>query len=137
MFLYLTDPKRKNTGFDSERAKRTVELLSDEGFLDDKRYLKLLLRKMDLALFGPRKIRETLVRHRFPPRFVEAAMARSVDFSQRAILFLQKMGKAEELVQSPEGRKKLVDTLVRRGYDYSSARFAVDEISEDDTVFSD
>ncbi len=133
MMVYLTDPRRKNTAFPPDVAERTVAFLSQEGLLDDKRYLKLLVRKMDEALFGLGKIRETLIRHRFPPRFVEAALARKIDYGARACALLQKRSTTPALLQTQPGRKKLMDYLVRQGYDYSTARSAVDSCSEWDS----
>ena len=55
MTEYLTDPKRKNTGFPEEVALQTVLRLREEGFLDDKRYLLRLVRRGDESLVGPRR----------------------------------------------------------------------------------
>lgn len=137
MLAYLVDPRRKNTGFPPEVAERVVALLKDEGFLDDKRYLRIAVRKLDLALAGPRKMRETLTRHRFPPQYVEAALNRRVDYTARAKAILDKRSGAAALAQTPQGRKKLMDHLVRQGYDFSTARSAVDAFSGDDSIFSD
>ncbi len=130
MFSYLSDPNRKSTAFSEEIAERTIALLISEGFLDDKRYLKLFVRRLDEKGYGPRRIRQELVRHRFPPRYVEAAMNRNVDHSRRALRFLQKKAGADQNAKTPEGRKKLVDALVRYGYDYSTARGAVENFSK-------
>lgn len=130
MLAYLTDPRRKSTAFPQEIAERTVSLLISEGFLDDKRYLQLLVRRLDAKGFGPRRIRQELSRHRFPPRYVEAALARNVDYTRRALRFLQKKAGAAELSSTPEGRKKLCDALVRYGYDYATAGSAVGLFSQ-------
>ncbi|MBR2616326.1 MAG: RecX family transcriptional regulator [Clostridia bacterium] len=134
---YLSDPKRKNTGFSPEIAQRVVAILVEEGFLDDKRYLRLAVAKLDRALAGPRRIREHLTRHRFPTRFVEAALSRSIDYESRALRLLEKRKGAEELALTPQGRKKLTDYLVRQGYDYGTARGAMAKFSDGEDLDSD
>ncbi|MBE6712884.1 MAG: hypothetical protein E7580_05110 [Ruminococcaceae bacterium] len=135
MQAYLTDCRRK-VFFSAEVAERTVCLLVQEGFLDDKRYLKLLVRHLDAKCYGPRRIRQELVRRRFSPSYVEAALSRGVDYSARALKFLKERNGAETLSKTPAGRKKLQDALVRYGYDYSTAVAAVNNFSRDDD-FSD
>lgn len=130
MLAYLSDPRRKNTGFSTEIAERVVSFLVENALLDDKRYLRLAVEKLDNALVGPRKIREKLVQHRFPPRYVEAALARNVDYTRRAFKLLTKRAGASAQVKTPAGKKKLMDYLVRQGYDYSTATGAVNRFAE-------
>lgn len=138
MFRYLTDPHRKNTGFEEETARRTVELLISEGFLDDKRYFLLYLKRLDEKCVGPRKIREELTRHGFPRRYVEAALARDVFWTGRAVKLLMKKNNAKALTETVAGKKKLMDHLVRQGYDYAAAREAVEGISDtEESPFSE
>ena len=135
MQAYLTDRNRK-AYFSAEIAERTVCLLVQEGFLDDKRVLKLFVRHLDEKCYGPRRIRQELIRHRFSASYVEAALARNVDYSARALKLLEKRAGAKELAKTPAGRKKLQDALVRFGYDYSTALGAVKNFSREDD-FSD
>ena len=130
MQKYLSDPRRKNTGFPEETAERTVVFLAENGLLDDKRYLRLAVEKLDRALVGPRKIRETLTKHSFPPRYVEVALARKIDYTRRAFKLLGTRAGAAEHVRTAPGKKKLTDYLVRQGYDYSTATSAVNRFSE-------
>ena len=132
MVSYLSDPHRKNTGFSEEIARRTADLLVAEGYLDDKRYFLLYLKKLDQSLFGPRKIRRELVRHRFPSSYIEAAMNRKIAFEKRACQLLLRKNQASSLAKTPAGRKKLSDWLVRQGYDYSVAAVAISKISGED-----
>ncbi len=134
MMVYLTDPKRKNTGFPKELAEKCVSFLVKEGYLDDKRYLKWIVRKLDRALVGPRKIRETLVRHRFPPGYVEAALNRDIDYVPRAQKLLESKKKPTE--NTMQARKKQMDFLVRQGYDWATARSAMERVWQE-TDFSD
>ncbi len=134
MLLYLTDPRRKNTGFDREIGEKTVQFLRENGFLDDRRYLKEIVSKMDRSCYGPRKIREILIRHRFPPSYVEAALSRNVDYDKRARKRLDQIPRAKEISQTEPGRKKLVDALVRYGFDFSSARGAVEDLSGEEII---
>ncbi len=129
MQVYLTDRNRK-VYFSSEIAERTVCLLVQEGFLDDKRYLKLFVRHLDQKCYGPRRIRQELVRHRFSASYVDAALSRSINYCARAVRLLEKRPGATEHAKTPAGRKKLQDALVRYGYDYSTALAAVKQFSD-------
>ncbi len=129
MFLYLTDSHRK-TYFPEEIADRCVSLLTDQGFLDDKRYLKLCVRHLDEKCYGPRRIRQELVKKHFPSRFVDAAMSRRIDYTARAVCRLKALPDAERKAKTPEGRKKLQDALVRYGFDYATARSALAAFSD-------
>lgn len=133
MQAYLTDRQRK-VSFPAEIAERTVCLLVQEGFLDDKRYLKLFVRHLDEKCYGPKRIRQELVRHRFSAAYVDAALARRIDYTSRAIRFLQKKSGADVLARTPAGRKKLQDALVRYGYDYSTALGAVKAFAQEDDL---
>ena len=134
---YLTDPKRKNTAFPEEIATKAVDFLRQEGFLDDKRYLRLAVAKLDRSLAGKRKIRQVLSRHLFPPAYIEAALNRPIDYAARALALLEKKSGAGETAKTPAGRKKLTDYLIRQGYDYGTAREALSNFSEEDDPFLD
>lgn len=131
MQAYLTDRNRK-AYFSPEIAERTVCLLVQEGFLDDKRVLKLFVRSLDEKCYGPRRIRQELIRHRFSASYVDAVLNRRIDYSARALKLLEKKTGAERLAETPAGRKKLQDALVRYGYDYSTALRAVKIFSRED-----
>ena len=126
MEAYLTDPRR-SVSFSPEIAQRTVCLLVEEGFLDDKRYLRLFVKHLDEKCCGPRRIRQELIRRRFPPRFVEAVLDRKVDYTRRAKTFLQKKYGAAPLSLTPSEKKKYQDALIRYGYDYAAASSAISE----------
>lgn len=132
MLAYLSDPRRKSTAFPKEIAERTVSLLVAEGFLDDKRYLKLFVKRLDEKGYGPRRMKGELSRHLFPPRYIEATMERKIDYTRRALRFLQKKAGAADLAKTPEGRKKLCDALLRYGYDYTAAGSAVKLFSQNE-----
>ena len=135
MILYLTDTRR-SAFFSPEIAERTVALLRENGFLDDKRYLKNFVRILDGKFYGPRRIRQELVKHHFPAKYIDAVLSRSVNYENRALHFLEKKSGAKEKSFSAPGRKKLMDALVRYGYDYSTAKIAVAKFSgEEDEIF--
>lgn len=135
MMGYLTDPHRKATGFPEDVAERCTALLVGEGYLDDLRYLKLCLRRYDARLYGPRRIRQELVKHQFSQKYIEAALNRSVDLKDRAVKALVKREKAKRKETTPAENKKRIDFLVRLGYDFSTARDAVSRFIGDE--FSD
>ena len=124
MMAHLTEKRPGREPFSQEAAKETVRFLLQQGLLDDKRYLRLLLAKMDASLYGPRKIREELKKRKFSPALVERAFSRELDQAARAKTLLEKERKTG-LSQTPEGRKKLCAFLVRKGYDYAAANAAI------------
>ncbi len=131
MLSYLSDPRRKNTAFSRQIADRTVNFLLQEGFLDDLRYLKNILRRLDQALVGPRKIRAELTKKCFSARYIEAALEREIDYTDRARRLVSLRKDARELIGTPSGKKKLMDFLVRRGYDYGTASAALGMFSDE------
>ena len=135
MFRYLTDPHRKSCGFPEDLAASAVDLLVREGFLDDVRVLKLVLKKTADRSFGPRRVREELVRHRFKKHHIEAVMRRPVDYKARAVRWIRENGAAQALLATPASKKKLADRLVRLGYDYTTAFDAIASVTEDDSSF--
>jgi len=132
MMTYLTDPHRKATGFPEDVAERCTALLVGEGYLDDLRYLKLCLRHYDARAFGPRRIRQELVKHRFSQKYVEAALNRSIDWKARAVKALEKKVKTKQKDTTPAEYKKSIDFLVRLGYDYTTAKDAVSRLGGDE-----
>ncbi|MBP5289384.1 MAG: RecX family transcriptional regulator [Clostridia bacterium] len=130
MERYLTDPRRRSTGFSPEIARRVIDILTDQGFLDDKRTLKSAVRRLDAKHLGPRRIREELKRRLFPPQYVEAALARRIDYDARADRFLAAVSGAPALARTPEGRKKLAGRLIRAGFDSAAAYGAVNRLSD-------
>lgn len=132
---YLSDPRRKATGFSEDVAERCTALLVGEGYLDDLRYLKLCLRRYDARLYGPRRIRQELVKHQFSQKYISAALNRSIDLKNRAIKALEKRERSKKNENTPAENKKRMDFLVRLGYDYTTAREAVSRFGGDE--FSD
>ena len=128
MLSFLTEKNSRREAFSVETAKSVVTELKEKGFLDDKRYLRLVLRRADEKLLGPRKIREELVKLKFPPAYIEAALSRERDETARAASLLKREGK-DGLARELEGKKKAIDFLVRKGYDYSTAIAAAERFS--------
>ena len=124
MLGYLTEKKLGREPFSREAAEETVRFLLKQGLLDDKRYLRLLLGKMDASFYGPRKIREELTKRKFSPALIERALSRELDEPARARALVEKERKTE-LARNPEGRKKLGAFLVRKGYGYAAANAAI------------
>lgn len=135
MLLYLTDPRRKACGFSEELAADAVELLVREGFLDDVRVLRLVLKKTADRSFGPRRVREELVRRRFTKRHIDAALRRPVDYKARATRKIVSDASFTKLLDTPATRKKLADRLVRLGYDYTTAFDAIAAAQREDFSF--
>lgn len=128
MEKYLTDPRRASTGFSPEIAARVIAILREQGLLDDKRTLRAAVRRLDARMFGPRRIREELRRRLFSPAYVEAALARKIDYDARADRFLKTVPGAAALASDPAGRKKLAGRLARAGYDSASSFSAIERL---------
>lgn len=125
MKAYLSDPRRKSTGFSEEIAERCTALLVQEGYLDDLRYLKLCLRRLDGKHLGPRRIKQELTKRLFEKKYVDAAMNRSIDYKERARLALNERERVKPRPINPAENKKRTDYLVRLGFDYTTAGDAV------------
>ena len=120
MLAYLTEKTPRRAPFSEETARRAVRILLDQGLIDDKRYLRLVLEKADASLLGPRRVREELIKKKFSSALIERAMARPRDDVSLAARLLQKENKIP-LLSGPEGRQKAIAFLVRKGYDFSAA----------------
>jgi len=96
------------------------------------------LKQLDEKLLGPAMIRKELIRRQFPRSYIQAALERRISYEKRALRLILKKAQVKELAGTPAGRKKLVDCLVRQGYDYTTANTAVSYVSEEgETLFSE
>ncbi len=131
MLAYLVQKTPRREPFSEEVAAETVRILMRQGLIDDRRYLALVLEKADAALLGQRRVREELVKRKFSPALIERALSRERDETALAARLLQKENKLA-LLSTPEGRKKAIGFLVRRGYDYSAASAALERLGAEE-----
>lgn len=129
MLAYLTEKTPRREPFPEETALEVVRELCARGLIDDKRFLRLVLEKADAALLGRRRLREELVKRKFSPKLIELSLSRERDETALAARLLTRENKTP-LVSTPEGRKKTLDFLVRKGFDYSAAIAAIERVSD-------
>ena len=105
-------------------ARRAVELLARDGYVDDLRYASAFARdKSSLAAWGTVKIRYALSAKRIDADIISSAL-REIDSgkaSDRLRHLLE--GKIRQIGDAPDRRLKLLRFALSRGYSY-------DEVSE-------
>lgn len=121
------DLKRKLglKGVDPEAAEAAVEKLASLGYQDDGRFGSAFARDRASSGYGPQRIRQELAGHGLDREQIEAALeACETDWLARAQALVEKRSRPAEL-ENPARRRKVVDFLLRRGFDQASAWAAV------------
>lgn len=113
-----------DTGGAAAFARKAVESLSEDGYVDDLRYASAFARdKSSLAGWGTVKIRYALSAKRIDADIISSAL-REID-SGKASDRLRRLleGKIRQIGDAPDRRLKLLRFALSRGYSY-------DEVSE-------
>lgn len=116
--------KLQARGVEAEQAQAAVERLAQEGWQDDDRFARSLVRMRSASGYGPLHIRAELGTHGLDSELIANAMASfDGDWKQNARdLVCRRFGEAgpQDLAQ----RRKAADLLARRGFDGDSIRYA-------------
>lgn len=116
--------KLQARGVEAEQAQAAVERLAQEGWQDDDRFARSLVRMRSASGYGPLHIRAELGTHGLDSELIANAMASfDGDWKQNARdLVCRRFGEAgpQDLTQ----RRKAADLLARRGFDGDSIRYA-------------
>ncbi|MCD7097036.1 recombination regulator RecX [Stenotrophomonas sp. MMGLT7] len=116
--------KLQARGVEAEQAHAAVERLAQEGWQDDDRFARSLVRMRSASGYGPLHIRAELGTHGLDSELIADAMASfDGDWKQNARdLVCRRFGEAgpQDLAQ----RRKAADLLARRGFDGDSIRYA-------------
>lgn len=121
------DLKRKLglRGADPAEAEAAVEKLAGLGYQDDGRFAVSFARDRTAAGYGPVRIRQELAGHGVSRDQVEAALEQcEADWAATARMLVDKRWRPAQLAD-PARRRKVVDFLLRRGFDQACAYAAV------------
>ena len=111
-------------------ARKAVESLQDDGYVDDLRYAAAFARdKSSLSGWGTVKIRYALSVKKIEPDVIASAL-REID-SGKASDRLRRLleGKARQLGDAPGRRMKLLRFALSRGYSYDDVAEILSELS--------
>lgn len=111
-------------------ARKAVESLQDDGYVDDLRYASAFARdKSSLSGWGTVKIRYALSVKKIEPDVIASAL-REID-SGKASDRLRRLleGKARQLGDAPGRRMKLLRFALSRGYSYDDVAEILSELS--------
>ena len=111
-------------------ARKAVESLQDDGYVDDLRYASAFARdKSSLSGWGAVKIRYALSVKKIEPDVIASAL-REID-SGKASDRLRRLleGKARQLGDAPGRRMKLLRFALSRGYSYDDVAEILSELS--------
>ncbi len=118
-------------GYSSQEITRIIQNLDDMGYIDDYKYAMEYARaRFKNKGYGPERIRQELTVDGISQEYISRAVAACADpdtfvacASQLAERYL---GRVQGTL--PERKKKLIHYLVRRGYDYGTAKESVQEV---------
>lgn len=112
---------------DAAAARRTLDSLVEEGYVDDARYAAAFAReKASITGWGPLKIRYALA-----AKGIDSALAslgiEAID-SQKSLQRLSRLldAKWKTLQDDPQGKLKLIRFALSRGYDYNTIKPLLD-----------
>jgi len=117
---------------DKDAAQYAAQRVAKMGFVDDARYAQRLaeelVRRKGMA---PRRIKQELLSRGVAKDDIDAALeALPFDAAERIAHLLET--KFKKIPETPKEQKRMFDTLVRLGYDYSDIRSALREYAADD-----
>ena len=112
---------------DPEAARRIVDSLESDGYLDEKRYAAALAReKSSLSGWGPYKIRQALSAKGISREAADAALS-EIDGEKAAEKLAAVASAKYRLLQGdPQCKLKLFKFLLSRGYEYPDAAAAAE-----------
>ena len=112
-------------GVAAEQAREAVDRLAGQGYQDDVRFASAFARDRASAGYGPVRIRVELAGHGLGEDQIAQALADcEADWPERARRQVERRARPADLAD-PARRRKLVDFLVRRGFDPETAWQAV------------
>lgn len=119
----------KKAGFEAESVDRAVERLKDVALIDDAAFARYWVDNR--TQFNPRSAAALRLelRRKGVDRTVIEAVLKAIDLPDESAALQAALARADRYRQAPrpEFTQKLGAYLVRRGFDYATAREAVDE----------
>ena len=120
-------------GSGEEDSAAAVEWLEDLGAVNDEAYAATLVRHYSARGYGVLRIREELRRRGVPRELWDNALEERPESSETLDALIQK--KCKGGLSDPKERKRVADSLMRRGFSWNEVRAALGrytEILEDD-----
>lgn len=120
-------------GSGEKDAAAAVEWLEDMGAVNDEAYAATLVRHYSARGYGVLRIREELRRRGVPRELWDNALEERPESSETLDALIQKKCKGD--LSDPKERKRVADSLMRRGFSWNEVRAALGrytEILEDD-----
>ena len=116
---------------DGEAARRVVDSLEKDGFLDENRYASAFARdKSSLSGWGPYKIRQALSAKGISREAIDAALKETDPGKASEKLAAVASAKYKLLKGDPQCKLKLLKFLLSRGYEYQDAAAAAEAVIE-------
>ncbi|MEM6782825.1 MAG: RecX family transcriptional regulator [Bacteroidota bacterium] len=127
--------KLREKGFPENAIEDAVARMEDLGYLDDAAYAKAYARgRFTGRGYGPQRIRTDLLKRGLDRRHIDAALdevAEPDDLYEAAMRHGEK--RWDRLASEPDPRKrrkKTFDFLIRRGYDFDTARRVLETLEK-------
>ena len=126
--------KLRDKGFEADAITAAIDQLTREGWIDDLRFARELVRSRGQKGIGPKRIAMELRELGIDSDIAREAMRESEEepsgegalgVARKRLRILARGAEAESL-PTEEIRKKLLAYLLRQGYEYAAAREAAD-----------
>ena len=122
--------KLRDKGANEAEARYAAEWLEAIGAIDDAAYAAALVRHCAGLGYGPARIRDKLYEKGVPRELWAEAMEEAPDHETQIETFLQ--GRLRGRVPDEKEKKRLCDTLLRRGYPWEDVKRVMNRFANDD-----
>ena len=122
--------KLRDKGANEAEARYAAEWLEAIGAIDDAAYAAALVRHCAGLGYGPARIRDKLYEKGVPRELWDEAMEEAPDNETQIETFLQ--GRLRGRVPDEKEKKRLCDTLLRRGYPWEDVKSVMNRFAKDD-----
>ena len=122
--------KLRDKGANEAEARYAGEWLEAIGAIDDAAYAAALVRHCAGLGYGPARIRDKLYEKGVPRELWDEAMEEAPDNETQIETFLQ--GRLRGRVPDEKEKKRLCDTLLRRGYPWEDVKRVMNRFANDD-----
>ena len=122
--------KLRDKGANEAEARYAAEWLEAIGAIDDVAYAAALVRHCAGLGYGPARIRDKLYEKGVPRELWDEAMEEAPDNETQIETFLQ--GRLRGRVPDEKEKKRLCDTLLRRGYPWEDVKRVMNRFANDD-----
>ncbi len=113
----------KRKGFSEEEIERTIEYLTERGFLDDRSLAEELLSYcQEVKHLGPRGVKEFLKKRGIEQPLIEELTCSLEDDQERAFKLAERFYKLNRAKPDDKIKRRLYGYLYRRGYSYDTIR---------------